>query len=154
MTTEFADDALQDLRARAHSNCVVCSLANERGLHLEFSTSEDGSVQARFDCDTIFEGYGGMLHGGVIAMLLDAAMTNCLFAHGHPGVTAELTVRYRHPVHTGGRATVRAWVERCSPPLHVLRAELTQNRQLKATACGKFLKQTPLAGHERASHEG
>ena len=46
-------------------------------------------------------------------------------------------------------ATVRAWIERCSPPLHVLRAELVQNGQLKAAACGKFMDQAlaPVQQH-------
>lgn len=151
MITNSAEDALCELRAQAHSNCVVCGTSNDRGLHLEFRTSEDGSVQAQFGCDTIFEGYASMLHGGVVSLLLDGAMTNCLFAHGHPGVTAELTVRFRHPVRTGGAVTVRAWIERCSPPLHVLRAELVQNGQIKATACGKFMDQARIAGCEGMS---
>lgn len=139
--TDSAEDVLCELRAQAHSNCVVCSPSNDRGLRLEFSASEDGSVQARFDCDRVFEGYASVLHGGMISSLLDGAMTNCLFARGHPGVTAELTVRFRHPVRTGKPVTVRAWIERCSPPLHVLKAEVVQDGQIKATARGKFMDQ-------------
>ena len=89
-----------------------------------------------------------MLHGGVVASVLDGAMTSCLFAHGHPGATAELTVRFRHPVRTGGVATVRAWIERCAPPLHMLRAELVQNGQIKATAWGKFIDRARIAACE------
>ena len=129
----------QVIRAEVHAHCVVCGRANERGLGVEYVASADGAVQARFACKKVFEGYPDVLHGGVISSLLDGAMTNCLFAHGHPGVTAELTVRYRHPVQTDAEASIRAWIERCSPPLHVLRAELEQNGQVKATACGKFM---------------
>ncbi|MCK4341833.1 MAG: PaaI family thioesterase [Phycisphaerae bacterium] len=113
-------------------------------MRLKFAASDDGRVQARFDCDAAFEGYAGMLHGGVVASLLDGAMTNCMFAHGIPAVTAELTVRFRHPVRTGVAVTVRAWVERCSPPLHVLKAEVVQNGQLMATARGKFMDQARI----------
>ena len=145
MITEAEQDALRETQAQAHLNCVVCGTANGHGLRLEFRTSADGSVQATFDCKKAYEGYADVLHGGVVSTLLDGAMTNCLFAHGHPGVTAEITVRFRHPVHTGRTATVRAWIERCSPPLHVLSAQLVQDEQLKATACGKFIDQTRLA---------
>ena len=154
MITDFAEDALCELRPQAHSNCVVCSLSNDRGLHLEYRTSKDGSVQARFDCDRVFEGYGSMLHGDVVSLLLDGAMTNCLFAHGHPGVTAELTARFRHPVRTSGTVTVRAWIECCAPPLHVLRTEVVQNGQIKATACGKFMDQARVAEHEHVFTTG
>ncbi len=132
------------IRSEAHQNCVVCGTANNRGLRIEFHASEDGSVHASFDCTKAYEGYSNVLHGGVVSALLDGAMTNCLFAHGHPGVTAELVVRFRHPVRTGVPVTVRAWIERCAPPLHVLKAELVQDEQIRATASGKFLRQERL----------
>jgi acyl-coenzyme A thioesterase PaaI-like protein len=147
--TESAEGRLREMRARAHPNCVVCSAANGRGLRLEFRTCEDGGVQATFDCREGYEGYPSVLHGGVVSTLLDGAMTNCLFAHGHPGVTAEITVRCRHPVRTGRTATVRAWIEHRSPRLHVLRAELTQDGQLKATARGKFMARARMATGRR-----
>ncbi|MBN2446448.1 MAG: PaaI family thioesterase [Phycisphaerae bacterium] len=136
MTT---DTAAANVQPAMHANCIVCGQCNGRGLRLEFEAAPDGSVHAEFDCDAMFEGYAGKLHGGIISAILDGAMTNCLFEHGHPGVTAELTVRFRHPVQTAQKATVRAWIERCSPPLHVLRAELSQDDELKATAIGKFM---------------
>ena len=90
--------------------------------------------------DVSFEGYAGWVHGGVIASLMDGAMTNCMFAQGVPVVTAELNVRFRHPVATDKAATVRAWVDQSSPPLYLLKAEVAQAEQIKATACGKFME--------------
>ena len=145
MITESGQTELRQTRAQAHSNCVVCSPANSRSMCLKFAKSDDGGVRASFECDKAFEGYAGMLHGGVITSLLDGAMTNCMFAKGIPAITAELNVRFRHPVIISRLATVRAWVERSSPPLHLLRAELLQDEQLKATALGKFMGQPQLA---------
>jgi len=142
--TEAGHDTLHEIGVRAHANCVVCGTANGRGLRLVFHQSEDGGVQATFDCEKAYEGYDNVLHGGVVSALLDGAMTNCLFAHGHPGVTAELTVRFRYPVRIDKIATVRAWIERCTPPLHVLKAELVQDGQTKAAARGKFLDQARI----------
>lgn len=149
MITESGQMELRQTRAQAHSNCVVCSPANSRSLCAKFTASDDGGVQACFGCDKAFEGYAGMLHGGVIASLLDGAMTNCMFAHGIPAITAELNVRFRHPVIISQLATVRAWIERSSPPLHLLRAEVVQDEQLKATALGKFMEKPHLADRER-----
>ncbi len=145
MITDLAQTELQQMRAQTHSNCVVCSPANARSLCLEFTASDDGSVQACFDCDESFEGYAGMLHGGVIASLLDGAMTNCMFAYGVPAVTVELTTRFRRPVLVGEIATVRAWIERCLTPLYQLKAEVSQNGHLKANASGKFVDQAWFA---------
>ena len=141
MTTESSQEGLEQVRGQAHPHCAICSPANERGLRLKFSADVDGSVQAHFECEEAFEGYASMLHGGVVASLLDGAMTNCMFAHGATALTAELTVRYRHPVIVGTPATVRAWIDRSSPPLHVLKGEVVQGAQVKATATGKFMEQ-------------
>jgi acyl-coenzyme A thioesterase PaaI-like protein len=88
-----------------------------------------------------------MIHGGIVSTLLDAAMTNCLFALGHVAVTADLHVRFRHPLSTGQDAVVRAWVTRAAVPLFILEAQITQDGNIKATAVGKFMRtDAPAAG--------
>ena len=94
-------------RRQTHPGCFVCGPANGHGLGLEFRLGEGGVVEASFACQGAFEGYPATLHGGIICALLDGAMTNCLFAHGHAAVTAELKVRFRHPVMTERPARVR-----------------------------------------------
>ena len=148
MNTDLAQNDLAETQARAHANCVICSPSNDRGLALEFALSGDGAVEAVFDCDKAFEGYVNMLHGGVISSLLDGAMTSCMFAHGCSAVTAELNVRFRHPVVVSQAATVRAWATRFAPPLYVVKGEVLQNGQVKATATGKFMDQPNLATAE------
>jgi len=118
---------------------------------LEFALLEEGSVETAFNCDKAFEGYANVLHGGVISSLLDGAMTSCMFAHGCSSVTAELNVRFRHLVVTGETATVRAWITRSAPPLYILKAEMLQDDQVKATATGKFMDQLNLAATETAA---
>lgn len=141
MTNDSAKTDLAKIRARVHANCMVCSLSSKSGLGLEFMLSEDGSVQATFSCDKAFEGYANVLHGGLISCIIDGAMTNCMFAHGHVAVTAELNVRFQNSVVIGEPATVRAWIDRSRSGLHVLKAEVVQNQQVKATAVGKFMEQ-------------
>jgi uncharacterized protein (TIGR00369 family) len=135
-------EQMQRLHAATHPHCVVCGADNPRGLQVDFRPTADGGVEAEFNCASIFEGYSHRIHGGVIAALLDGAMTNCLFAHGHVAVTAELSVRYRHPVMTDRRATVRAWIRESSHRLHRVRAELLQDGQLLVIETGKFLNST------------
>lgn len=128
------------VRSLAHANCVVCSSANEHCLGLSFAHLSDGSVEAMFGCDKVFEGYCNILHGGITSTLLDGAMTNCMFAHEIHAVTAELNVRFLHPVVCCHLVTVRAWITRSTAKLHLLRAEICQNDQIMATATGKFVR--------------
>jgi uncharacterized protein (TIGR00369 family) len=129
---------LQLLRDVHHENCVVCGSPNAFGLGLCCQVTDQKEITASFDCSEVFQGYPNVMHGGVVSSLLDGAMTNCMFAHGRVAVTTELRVRFRHPVATGCKATVRAWIEESSPPLYILKAELAQEDQVKATADGKF----------------
>lgn len=138
--TEPTQDILVQTRRAAHSQCIVCGSALETGIGLDFSLRDDGSVEAHFECPRVFQGYDGMLHGGVASTLLDGAMTNCLFAHGLIAVTAEMTVRFRHPVTVGVPLVVRARISRSQIVLHVVEAELIQNGQIKTKAEGKFME--------------
>jgi acyl-coenzyme A thioesterase PaaI-like protein len=95
-------------------------------------------IEASFDCRADLQGYDGVLHGGVVCMLLDGAMTNCLFAQGRSAVTAEMQVRFRHPVQIHRRAVVRAWIESSIGVFQVLQAEIRQDDRVMATATGKF----------------
>jgi acyl-coenzyme A thioesterase PaaI-like protein len=47
------------------------------------------------------EGPPGLVHGGVVATLLDHVLARSARAAGHGGLTATLTVRYRRPVGLG-----------------------------------------------------
>jgi acyl-coenzyme A thioesterase PaaI-like protein len=80
-----------------------------------------------------------LLHGGVIAALLDGAMTNCLFAFGHRALTVELKVRYHAGVAAAEESLLRAWLEDSTRELFQLRAELSQDGAVKASATGKFM---------------
>ena len=142
-TTDPRQDVLDRTRRDAHPTCVVCGRSSECGLGLRFHVLDDGSVEAGFRCSRDHQGYQGVLHGGVISSLLDGAMTNSLFARGIEAVTAELSVRFRHPVGLDEPMVIRARVTRSQPPLQVLSAEIVQAGQVRATATGKFMERPP-----------
>ncbi len=135
---------LQSEQLAAHPACFVCSASNLAGLSLKFSSTPDGSVTATFCGRSELEGYPGLLHGGIIAALLDGAMTNCLFAHGQMALTAELNVRYRAAVLCCEDCVISAKLEDKRHGLSRLSATLVQNGIVKAVATGKFM---PKAGH-------
>ena len=110
------------------------------GLALRYRAASDGSVSASFLGHCALEGYLGLLHGGIVAALLDGAMTNCLFAQSIRALTAELRVRYQAPVLAEEELTVRAWLESSRHGLFELRAEITQRGNIKVRALGKFIQ--------------
>ena len=144
MNIETVQNTVTNIRNRVHPKCVVCSFGNGNGLHLEFDIANDGSVTATLQCDEAFEGYPGILHGGVISSILDGAMGNCMFARGMATVTVEMTTKFRHPIITGREAMVSARITRASHPLYLLEAEIIQEGKVKATAKGKYYNQPKL----------
>jgi uncharacterized protein (TIGR00369 family) len=135
---------LEAIRAAEHRECFLCGIANPLGLGLAFEVQENGSVLARFPCLDTLASYRETLHGGVVAAVLDAAMTNALFAAGVVAVTAELTVRFVAPAVNGRDAVVRAWIDRTtSHRLYYVRSELEQDRQVVARASARFIERGP-----------
>jgi acyl-coenzyme A thioesterase PaaI-like protein len=136
---EPTQERLQAVRQIEHDYCVVCGRSNPRGLHLDFFVRPDKSVEAHFRLTREHQGYHDFSHGGIVAVVLDAAMTNCLFALGLAAMTAELRVRYLGPVVVDRPAKVRAWVEKQKSRLCVMAAELLQDHKVRAKAKGKFI---------------
>lgn len=136
-TTQQALDAA---RVAEHPSCLLCGRDNPLGFKLAFSVEEEGSVGATLTLSHFYQSYPATLHGGVVAALLDAAMTNCLFAAGVVAVTAELTVRYLKPALVDSPAHVTASIEKSCGPLYYVRAELRQHRDLMARASAKFIR--------------
>jgi uncharacterized protein (TIGR00369 family) len=84
-------------------HCFVCGVENDHGLGMKFYEVAPGEVQAEYTVPEHFQGYPGVVHGGVIAAMLDE-VTGRAFMHGEPPrfmYTAKLSVRYRKPVPVG-----------------------------------------------------
>jgi len=120
-----------------HHDCYACGDRAD-GIGLRFQPDGDG-VTAEWFCDKRYRSYPGIIHGGITATILDAAMTNCLLAKGIVAVTAELTVRYCNPLKIGTRAVVKAAITHTRPPLFQVGAEVLQDGSVVARAHGKFM---------------
>lgn len=84
-----------------YKDCFVCGDRNETGLQARFFELEDGSVVSEFVADERFQGYKDILHGGILAAMLDEVMIKAVLAKGIFAVTAEIVIKFRRPVMTG-----------------------------------------------------
>jgi acyl-coenzyme A thioesterase PaaI-like protein len=137
---EESTDLMRRLRENQHPECVLCGNGDPLGLKLDLAVSDDGSVSGVIDCAALFQGYPGQLHGGIIALLIDGAMTNCLFASGVTAVTAKLDIRYVKKTVTEIPAQLTARVTRSRGPLHIVEADVRQNGLVVVRATGKFIE--------------
>jgi uncharacterized protein (TIGR00369 family) len=89
-------------------NCFVCGRENISGLHLDFYDTAPGETTSEITLGERFEGYPGVVHGGIVAAILDE-VTGRVFLQGKATrfmLTARLEIRYRKPVPVGERLVV------------------------------------------------
>lgn len=83
--------------------CFVCGLENPAGLHLNFYETGPGEVTVNFTPSEHYQGYTGVLHGGIVASILDEAAGRALMGIFPPRFmfTAKLEVKYRKNIPIG-----------------------------------------------------
>jgi len=92
---------------REGSGCFACGQDNPIGLRLRFTTEGD-AVRAEFTPGPQYQGYDGVLHGGIVAAALDDAMANLFHLRGRETLTARLEIRFRREAPVGQRLVVTA----------------------------------------------
>lgn len=83
--------------------CFVCGVENPVGLRLKFYATGPGEVAADFTPPEHYQGYPGVLHGGIAAAALDETAGRALMGIFPPRFmfTAKLEVRYRRNIPVG-----------------------------------------------------
>lgn len=98
MDSEFRDERV----------CFVCGEKNPIGLKLLIRTDpERGESTAEVAFRDDFQGWSKIVHGGLLATVLDEALIYAAGAKGHRCVTGEMTVRYVKPASTGVAYTLK-----------------------------------------------
>lgn len=94
-------------------NCFGCGALNQSGLHLHFyRLADDSGIWAPFTPTAAFEGYGGIIHGGIVCTLLDEIMAWALYARSAWAVTARMQTSFRQPVRIGEDVILTARIAR------------------------------------------
>lgn len=119
---------------------MVCGQGNS--FELQFHATEHG-LEAQVQADALWQGYPGVLHGGMICTLLDAAMTHCLFHQGIEAMTAELQVRFLNPVPCKELLILRATLLSSRRHLYKLNAELSCAGEVLARGEARFMQRNP-----------
>ena len=82
--------------------CLVCGLENPIGLHLHMYETEPGVIETEYIAPEHFQGYPGVLHGGIVAALIDEISSRTQMGSDPKNprfmFTAKLEVKYRKNV--------------------------------------------------------
>lgn len=86
------------MKFETNGNCFVCGEKNPNGLRLCFEIDpERKTLKTTFISPPIFQGWDGLVHGGIIATLLDEAMAKLSYELGYDTVTASLEIKFKKP---------------------------------------------------------
>lgn len=103
--------AMSDLSVRADAGCFACGADNPIGLHARFEVDPTaGRSFCRLVLDERFAGWHRVVHGGILATLLDEAAIYACRSRGEQFVTASIKVRYRKPVPVDSLVEVSAQI--------------------------------------------
>jgi uncharacterized protein (TIGR00369 family) len=137
-------EKLTPLDHAAQNRCFGCGVANPVGLHLEFFRAEDGSVVSLPTVPDTYEGPKGYLHGGIIATLLDEAMSKAVRAGGFVAMTRSMEVDYLRPVPSGTPLRLEGRMVRDEGRKHWAEAKILNERgTMLAQAKGLFIEVLP-----------
>ena len=137
-------DNLTPLAHAAQNRCFGCGEANPTGLQLEFMLAPDGTVVCPVSVSDRFEGAAGILHGGIVATLLDETMSKCLRARGLTAMTRHMEVDYKRPVPSCTSIRMEGHVVRSEGRKHWVEAHiLNSEQQVLAHSRGLFVEVRP-----------
>ncbi len=93
----------------SYQRCFACGQRNPYGIHMVFRL-EDNAVVSDFSPREEHQGFPGMIHGGIVAVVLDEALNRTSLLAEHPAwtMTGRLDIRYRRYVPYGPLLRVRA----------------------------------------------
>ena len=90
--------------------CFGCGGGNARGMQLTFEQDDAArAIVGRFRLGAEYQGAFGIIHGGVIAVVLDEVMGKVCRFRGVRAVTAEMNIEYLKPVWVDADLVVKGY---------------------------------------------
>lgn len=108
----------------AEGMCFGCGQDNPIGLKLSFRW--DGqTTRTEFIPGELYQGWPGLLHGGITTCVLDEAASYAALFHGLHVVTARMQIEFKYPIPINEPITVTASVDRKTRKLVKCRAVIS-----------------------------
>jgi uncharacterized protein (TIGR00369 family) len=120
----MAEEKFRIPKPRGH-NCFACGTDNPIGLNLQFYRLAD-DVCTEITLDKQYEGWEGVIHGGIVSTLLDEVMSWAIMYRKKVFlVTRKMDIKYVRPVLVGRPLTVSGrLMDDSQPPKIRARAEI------------------------------
>lgn len=123
-----------------NNHCFVCGGDNPQGLRLQFKHDpETKEMTTSVTFPEHFQGWSGVVHGGLVSTVLDEIMVKSTTAEGYVCVTAEISIKFKKPVFTGNQYTVTGKITEIKRKLIFTEGKIMdRSKQVVALASAKF----------------
>jgi acyl-coenzyme A thioesterase PaaI-like protein len=122
--------------------CFACGTRNPIGIHMQVDYLEDtAAAESRLALPREFQGWQEVVHGGILATLLDEIMMHAIWHFAGPGVTLGLEVQFRQPLAPEEMVLVRGKLTETKGRRLKARGEIIRlaDNRLIANSQGRFL---------------
>jgi acyl-coenzyme A thioesterase PaaI-like protein len=92
--------------------CFCCGPRNPIGLKLEFEEVADGRMRTIWIPRKEHQGFKDIVHGGLVATVLDEVMVRMLYLRGILAVTAGMETKLIRPLRWGAPYRFEGWLVR------------------------------------------
>ena len=118
--------------------CFVCGRDNPRGLQIKVKYQpEEMAAETELTLPREFQGWVEVIHGGILATLLDEMMAHAVWRFAGPGLTLSLEVRFHHPLKPGEAIRAKGVLTTPNGNRRTAEAEITRLSDGQRIATGK-----------------
>ncbi len=79
--------------------CFVCGKDNPKGFKIQVRYREaERTAETELSLPREFQGWADVIHGGILATMLDELMAHAVWHFAGPGVTLSMEVRFHAPL--------------------------------------------------------
>ena len=90
--------------------CFCCGSKNQIGLQLHFTETPEGRMRTFWTPRREHQGFKDIVHGGLVATVLDEVMVRFLYLRGIHAVTAGMETKWAEPVRAGSAYRFEGWI--------------------------------------------
>ncbi len=121
-----------------NGRCFLCGNLNPHGFQLRFRQEGEHTV-TETTIPWYYQGFDGVVHGGIVASLLDEIMSYAVKSTGQIAVTGTLTVKYVAPCRTEQPVLLRGRVVHHNGRIMEAQGEIIQEEKIVAQGKGIFV---------------
>jgi acyl-coenzyme A thioesterase PaaI-like protein len=147
-------NATGDVRHRQPNShgCFICGLANPIGLKMVFHEDQQKNlVRADLTVPETYRSYPGVVHGGIVATILDETSGRAIMSERTRAqvgedpffATARIEVRYRQAAPTNTPLVAVGWVEQLGPNRSRVKGELRLRDGTVLAECTSLVVRPP-----------